>query len=216
MTYIDLVNNVLRRLREDTVTTVNQTDYSLMVGDFINDAKRMCEDATDWSALRRTLVVRTADGTHNYVLTGSQNRGKILDVVNDTSNFFLEYRTAHGFNRKFLIDEPEKNSPRYYSFNGVTDDDEGDTLVDLFPIPDKEYVINFNMVIKQADLSADTDRLKIPAQPVIHMALAMLARERGETGGTSTAEYFNIAQRYLSDAVAFDAAKHPEEMIWYS
>ena len=114
------------------------------------------------------------------------------------------------------IDEPEKNSPRYYSFNGVTDDDEGDTQVDLFPIPDKEYVINFNMVIKQADLSADTDRLKIPAQPVIHMALAMLARERGETGGTSTAEYFNIAQRYLSDAVAFDAAKHPEEMIWYS
>lgn len=216
MTYIDLVNNVLRRLREDTVTTVNQTDYSLMVGDFINDAKRMCEDATDWSALRKTLEVRTEDGTFSYVLTGSQNRGKVLDVVNDTSNFFLEYRTAHEFNRKFLIDNPEKNSPRYYSFNGVTDDDEGDTQVDLFPIPDKQYYINFNMIIKQADLSADTDRLKIPAQPVIHMALAMLARERGETGGTSTAEYFNIAQRYLSDAIAFDAAKHPEEMIWYS
>jgi len=36
MTYLDLVNNVLRRLREDEVTTVNANVYSRMVGDFIN------------------------------------------------------------------------------------------------------------------------------------------------------------------------------------
>jgi len=213
MTYLDLINNVLRRLREDTVTTIDETTYSLMVGDFVNDAKRLCEDATDWSALRQTLAVTTTDGTFSYVLTGSQNRGKVLDVVNDTSNFFMEYRTAHEFNQKFLIDEPERNSPRFYSFNGV--DSDGDTQVDIFPIPDKAYTLNFNMVIKQADLSAGTDVLKIPHQPVIHLAVAMLARERGETGGTSTAEYFGIADRYLSDAVALDASKHPEEMVWY-
>lgn len=213
MTYIDLINNVLRRLREETVTTTDETTYSLMVGDFINDAKRLCEDATDWSALRQTLAVETADGTFSYALTGSQNRGKVLDVVNDTSNFFMEYRTAHDFNQKFLIDTPEKNTPRYYSFNGV--DSSGDTQIDIFPIPDKVYILNFNMVIKQADLSEGTDTLKIPHQPVIHLAIALLARERGETGGTSTAEYFSIANKYLSDAVALDASKHPEEMVWY-
>jgi len=50
--------------------------------------------------------------------------------------------------------------------------------------------------------------------PVIHFAVALLARERGETGGTSTAEYFTIANKYLSDAIAIDAAKHPEEMVF--
>jgi hypothetical protein len=49
---------------------------------------------------------------------------------------------------------------------------------------------------------------------VIHLAVALLARERGETGGTSVAEYFSIADKYLSDAIAIDAAKHPEEMIF--
>lgn len=213
MTYIDLINNVLRRLREDTVTTIDDSAYSLMVGDFINDAKRLCEDATDWSALRQTLAVTTTQGTFSYILTGSQNRGKVLDAVNDTSNFFMEYRTAHDFNQKFLIDDPDQNAPRYYSFNGVSSD--GDTQIDIFPIPDKAYTLNFNMVIKQADLSNGSDRLKIPPHPVIHLAVALLARERGETGGTSTAEYFKIADRYLSDAVALDASKHPEEMVWY-
>ena len=47
------------------------------------------------------------------------------------------------------------------------------------------------------------------------MAVALLARER-ETGGTSTPEYFAIADRYLSDAIAMDAQKHPEETIFYT
>jgi hypothetical protein len=41
MTYLNLVNNVLRRLREDEVTTVNSDTYSAMVGDYINDAKHL-------------------------------------------------------------------------------------------------------------------------------------------------------------------------------
>ena len=214
MTYLNLVNNVLRRLREDSVATVAESSYSAMVGDFVNDAKRMVEDATDWSALRRTLVVTTTADIFNYVLTGTQNRGKILDVVNDTSNHFMEYQTAHWYNNQFLNSNPISGSPKNYSFNGVNSS--GDTQVDLYPIPDAAYTLNFNMVIPQADLSDDTDTLLVPHMPVVHLAVAMLARERGETGGTSAAEYFGIADKYLSDAVALDAAKHPEEMVWYS
>ena len=213
MTYLNLVNNVLRRLREEEVNTVNQNSFSTMVGDFVNDAKRIVEDATNWSALRETRRVNTVAGTFNYILTGSQNRGRVLDVVNDTSNFFLDYKTAHEFNKLFLIDEPDRTAPRFYSFNGV--DSAGDTQVDLYPIPDKEYHINFNMVVPQEDLTSDSDLLKVPAHPVLHLAVALLARERGETGGTSAAEYFQIANKYLSDAVAMDASKHPEEMVWY-
>ena len=56
--------------------------------------------------------------------------------------------------------------------------------------------------------------LLVPSKPVINMALALLARERGETGGTSVSEFFDIANKTLADAVALDAAKHPEEMVF--
>jgi hypothetical protein len=39
MTYLNLVNNVLRRLREDEVSNVSESTYSAMVGDYVNDAK---------------------------------------------------------------------------------------------------------------------------------------------------------------------------------
>ena len=63
-------------------------------------------------------------------------------------------------------------------------------------------------------MSSNSDSLLVPSQPVIHLAVALLARERGETGGTSASEYFGIADKFLSDAIAIDAAKHPEEMIF--
>ena len=78
------------------------------------------------------------------------------------------------------------------------------------------YTIRFNCIFRNADLSADADDLVIPAGPVIHLAIAMLARERGETGGTATAEYFAIADKYLNDAIALDAQKHPDELVWYT
>ena len=56
MTYLDVVNNVLRRKREEEVASVSSNTYSKMVGDFVNDAKRTVEDSWDWSALRTTLT----------------------------------------------------------------------------------------------------------------------------------------------------------------
>jgi len=78
------------------------------------------------------------------------------------------------------------------------------------------YSLRFNCTLRNPELSSDTDELLIPSQPVIHSAVALLARERGETGGTSAPEYFGIADKFLSDAIAMDAQKHPEETIWYT
>ena len=57
-------------------------------------------------------------------------------------------------------------------------------------------------------------RLRYPVVLFAHV-IALLSRERGETGGTS-AEYFAITDKHLSDAIAFDAQKHPEETIFYT
>jgi len=214
MTYLNLVNNVLRRMREEEVTSVQDNTYAKMVGDFVNDAKRIVEDAWDWSALRTTLTITTTDDIFNYVLTGSQDRIKELNVINDTSNIIMEYRTAKYFDEQYLVQDPVKGSPKFFTYNGV--DSDGDTQIDVYPKPDGVYTLRFNCVLRGVDLSTDTDKLLVPSMPVIHLAIALLARERGETGGTSAPEYFNIANQYLSDAIALDAQKHPEETIFYT
>jgi len=212
MTYLNLMNNVLRRLREDEVATVTANTYSKMVSDFINDAKKIVEESNDWSALRDTIVVTTTASDNGYSLTGGDDNVKVMSVINDTQNCFMGYQTKDWFNDSLYIAEEVEGAPKYYTYNGL--DSNGDTQVLVSPTPDGVYSLRFDVIKRQADLTSDTDVLLVPAMPVIHLAVALLARERGETGGTSTAEYFAIADKFLSDAIAIDAAKHPEEMVF--
>ena len=212
MTYLNLMNNVLRRLREDEVTTVTANTYSKMVSDYINDAKKIVEESNDWSALRDTIVVSTTASDNSYSLTGADDNVKVMSVINDTQNCFMGYQTKDWFNEQLYINEVVEGAPRYYTYNGL--DSSGDTEMLVGPTPDGVYSLRFDVIKRQADLSANTDSLLVPSQPVIHYAVALLARERGETGGTSVAEYFQIADKFLSDAIAIDAAKHPEEMYF--
>ena len=214
MTYLQLVNSVLRRLREDEVSSVSQNSYSKLIGEFVNDAKRTVEDSYDWTALRTTLTVSTDTTSFNYILTGSQNRMKVLDVINDTSDFFMQYRGSRWMDNAFLIETPPLGSPQFYSFNGV--DANGDNGVDVYPKPDGVYQLRFNVVLRTEDFTTDTERLGVPSSPVIQLDTALGARERGETGGTSAAELFALADNTLADAIAIDASQHPEENIWYS
>ena len=212
MTYLNIMNNVLRRLREEEVNSVNDSTYSKMAGDFINDAKTIVEQAADWSALRFTVGVFTIADKNSYVLSGCGDDVKIMSVLNDTQNCFMDYQTKDWFNDNIYISNEVSGAPKYYTFDGL--DSSGDTQVLVNPKPDDTYQLRFDVVKRQAELTNDVDVLLVPSKPVIHLAVALLARERGETGGTSTAEYFAIADKYLSDAIAIDAAKHPEEMIF--
>ena len=214
MTYLNVVNNVLPSIREDVASYVSESTYSAMVGDYVNDAKNLIETAWDWSALRTMLTITTAADDYTYSLTGSGNEGKVFRIINDTSNAEMEYQTQAWFDNEFFVNTPVSGSPRYFTYNGV--DGSGDTQIDVYPKPDGVYSLKAKMVIRNVDLSANSDTLAIPSTPVIHMAIALLSRERGETGGTSTSEYFAIADKHLSDAIALDAQKHPEETIFYT
>lgn len=214
MTYLNLVNNVLRRLREEEVTSVAQSTYSKMVGDFINDAKKIVENAWEWSHLEQVTTLSTTQGDYTYSLPDSKNRVNIQSVLNDTSNVFLEYRPKVWFDEKLYINEPVNGSPEYYTFDGF--DGSRDAQLSFYPVPDGVYSIRVTTVENNSDLVNDNDTLLIPSAPVMHLAIALLSRERGETGGTSTPEYFAIADKYLSDAIAMDAGKHPDKTIWYT
>lgn len=212
MTYLELVNKVLTRLREETVSTVSQTTYSSLIGEFVNDAKQIVEDAWEWSALRSTVTVATTASDYTYSLTNIKNRAAIQTVANDTSNVFMEYRPQDWFEQQLNLTGTVSGSPLYYTFNGF--DASKDTQVLVYPIPDGVYSLRFKTVSRGGFMSEDTDELLVPMLPVVYMATALAARERGEVAGTSAAELFNVADKILSDAIALDARRHPEELVY--
>ena len=215
MNYIDLVKDVLVRLREsDDITAVTDTPYSKLIGKFINDAKRFVEDSYQWNALSETLTVTTANDLFNYVMTGSGQRFKVIDVINSEDNVFLEYMPFSKMNNLFLNQTPQKGSPMYYNFNGV--DSNGDTQVDVYPIPDGVYNLYFNIYKPQVTLSADADLLKVPSEPVIKYAYAMAVAERGEDAGLSAQEATALADASLSDHIAIENGRYRDEYVWHS
>lgn len=211
-TYLETVNNVLKRLRERTVSTVDETTYSSLIGVLVNDAKREVEDSYNWSGLRTTLSTDTTADIFSYELNGSGNRITILDVINDTDNLFLERADSSWMNEKFLLTDPAKGSPTYYAFNGLSLDD--DSQVDLYPIPNGAYTIRFNCILRTAEMTEDTDSIYVPVAPVQLLAYAKAVEERGEDNGQSSMSAYMAATRAWNDAIALDASKHPNETIW--
>jgi hypothetical protein len=211
-TYLQLVNDVLIRLRENEVSSVSDNNYSKLIGKFINDAKRQCEDAYNWNALSDTLSAVTGADVFNYVLVGSGQRFRVIDVINDTKDYMLQLQTTEEMNKLFLLQSAQKDQPMYYNFNGTNSN--GDTQVDLYPIPDGVYNLRFNVIKPQVPLSANSDQLLIPSEPVIFNALARAMGERGEDGGIASNEAFAMYKQSLSDAIAIESGRYREEMEW--
>ena len=211
-TYLDIVNNVMKRLREPTVTSVNDNKYSALIGVLVNDSKREIEDAYDWNALATTLTANTTADIFNYVLVGSGTRFRVIDVYNDTDDFQLRYAPTHWMNKQFITTNTQKSSPTYYNFNGV--DENGDTQVDIYPIPDKTYDLRFNLTIPQEDLVADNDRIMVPDHLVAMLTYAKAIAERGEDQGNLSSEAYALFKNALANAVAIERNHYEEEMSW--
>jgi hypothetical protein len=210
--YIQLVNEVLIRLREREVTSVNDTAYSKLIGKFVNDAKRQAEDAYNWNALSTTLTADTTPGIFNYVLEGSGQRFRMIDVINDSSDYILKNIPTSEMDRLFLTTSSDRGEPRYYNFNGTNTN--GDTQVDIYPIPDTVYNLRFNIIRPQPPLALNSDVLLIPHEPVVFGAVARAMAERGEDGGMDSNAMYALYQQSLGDAIGLESGRYIEESAW--
>jgi hypothetical protein len=210
MTYIELVNDVLIRLRETEVETISQNSYSKLIGKFVNDGKRIVENAYVWNVLRKTYTIQTTPNIYSYVLLDSGVRFKLEDAINDTSNFSLLLANTDYINNAFLSN-PQQGVPRYFNFNGTQD---GDTIVDLFPIPDAEYNIKINVIQPQEPLVNNADSMLVASEPVIFYAYAKALAERGEDGGLQSGEAYQLYLQSLSDHIAIESSRTTPDMIW--
>ncbi len=210
-TYLQTVNNVLIRLRENEVSAVTDTSYSKLIGRFVNDAKRQVEDAYNWNALTETLTVTTTNLLFNYVLTGVGQRFRVIDVINQEKNWFLKNETTNRMNELFLNDTVQYGPPELYNFNGV---DDGDTQVDLYPVPDGVYNIYFNVIKPTAPLVNSSDVIKVPAEPVEFLAYSKALLERGEDSGINSTEAYQLYLQTLADHISAEANRYPDEITW--
>jgi hypothetical protein len=213
-TYLSLVNDVLGRLREPEVTSVSQNTLSLLVGKFVNDAKRECADAYDWDAFNTSVTIPTVVSQYTgYSLTGAGIRFKVTNVLDITDYGSLLPSTVDAIERRvFSTASPQNADPSEYAFNGV--DSNGDAQVMFYPIPVGVNNMRFSLIVPETDFTTDAGTTKLPKEPIVLIAKAFALVERGEDGGLNSSEAYAIGKKSLADAIAIELARSPENEAW--
>jgi hypothetical protein len=220
MNYLDLINAVLVRLREDIVDTAtyNSDPFYRMIGAQVNDAKQTIEDSWQWSQLRGQDEITVLEGSNEVVLPDSADKNYVIHSILSVENAnFIPMQTVNWMKERYrneLADPVANGRPTVYSF--LTDEPgTQNKRILLYPPTNAQITLNVDRVKHQANLVAWDDVLLVPSLPVYSLATALSARERGEVGGAPTSALFSQAASAMSDAIAYDSARFPEEMDWW-
>ena len=229
MTYLELVNQVLMRLREDKAdkNSLDSNPYFAVIGAAVNDAKTTVEDAWEWGVLRTTKRIQVIQGESIVRIPDSrENSFKISHVLNADSGYFMRPEPLAVIERQYMNEftvpreEAQVSSYGFYeNYWNPTDDTDPDNGLQQIRLGSPANVFT-NIIVHcsggQAQLTEPLQRMRVPAAPVYLLATALASRERGETGGLAVGELLGLAKSALSDAIAIDTTRFPDEMVWTS
>lgn len=216
MTFLNICNKVLTKLRKSSLTSSNfSTDsYGLLIQQLVNEAKLEVENAWRWSMLRKTVTV-TTDGTNDvFTVTGATQRCQLLDAYNTSQSWLM--REIPNDKMRFIkktTDSPNGN-PYWYTLTSDTQITDNTINMQIWPYAVSGQNIDIMLYDPQADLSAYTDNLYIPEMPVILGAYAKAVEERGEDGGVSFANAYAIYEKSLAAHISIDAQRLLESADW--
>lgn len=240
MTYLELINNVLIRLRENTISeqelVANNDPYIRFLGSAVNDAKDRVEDAWQWGALRGTDNISLDPALPSVILPDVELPDsadndyiikRILSYPNQTgAASFVGVRSNLRWTNVDRIRQRYANptaagsgTPSEFAVTGTAAN--GNIKITLWPFPTNsggqgDYWLEADRVHHQAALTDGSTTLLVPSLPVYTLATALASRERGEVGGTPTSELFVIADRHLGDSIAQDSALYANELDWWA
>lgn len=218
MTFLQIVNKILVRLRENTVTTVDQNSYSTLVGEFVNDAKNEVEGVWKWTKLRDTVSITTSNGTSSYEVSGLNPNFILLDIYNSTEETEMRVASRDWMSREYNLSNNQNSAPYWFNFHGNTNNN---PQIRLWPVPDGVYTINLEVYNPQAYLVSGTDEnteVLAPNWPIIYKALLFAIEERGIDGGiTPRGSHFSMLyDKSLMDAIDSDGGLVSEEFNIYA
>jgi hypothetical protein len=216
-TALTIVNNVLARLRETQATSSTfSTTYPQLILRFVNETKQEVEAAWDWTSLRSTKTVTTASGTSTYTVTGVGQRYRFYDrrkiIWNATNRTWIIPAPQGWFEEAVQTFTVNNAIPNWYRLTGS--DSNLDPTLGLYPTPDGIYSLKLPLVVPEVDMVASTDTFTVHALPVELGAWARAISERGEDGGTGTAEQWQMYRACLADYIAIDGHHVEDELIW--
>lgn len=213
MNFLQLVNEVLIRLREQQVDSVNLTEYSTLIGRFVNEAKREVEDAHNWSVLHKNINITATNPTVNYTLGNSNNRTRIDYCYNSTKKWMLQ--NLNRIEMASMADinyTPSTNDVIYYSIDGRNSN--GNIKIKVYPIPISTQTLTFKCIVPQNNLVANTDVMFVPEEPVILNAYLRAISERGEDNGRLSDMQNAQYTRSLQDHIAIDKNYNDSDTLW--
>jgi hypothetical protein len=210
-TQLTLVNNVLERLREDTVTSVSDNVYSKLIARFINDAKADLEDINyEWSVYVTEIdfTILADSSTTTYTATGTNERSWLMRDFHDDRVPAAYDITANEVGQ--LMDAPHKVLKRQQQLDNNTSrtaiypkafaiknnaTGSGFELEIIDPVGTGETARSWRSYwyVPQDDLAIDgTDdatSILLPNRPIemraIYYALNERGEEMGEPGGVA-------------------------------
>lgn len=225
-TYLQLVNSVLTRVREPTVGSITASNYSTLIGEYVNDAKRAVEDAWNWMSLWKTVNFSLTAGIRTYDLSstalvgaGSElnERARLLFTpegrplafdVTTTDPFPLRYVSRQSAYSTEALIYPVTTSSTPGEFALFWDSDAPTVFLTESPTAARNWRLEFKK--PQDELSADSDTIKVPWLPVVllatNYALAEKGEEVGQPGNEAEKKYLNA----LADAIAADSIGNPD------
>lgn len=216
MTFLQLINKVLRGLREPQVTGLS-AEYTKMIGQLVNEAKEDLEDMGAWYYLRSSVDVTVTSGTHEIDLSASTNDRSYL--LFDESNQPMAFVTQSGYERRLsqiqndemralykLYPTVASNIPCQFSLTRRNDG----LHAQVYPPADQDYTLSFICVVPQDDLTETTDVISIPSEPVWREALVRAMEERGEEFSSRIDAARARAAQARNDAVMRDFGADPK------
>jgi hypothetical protein len=209
-TVLTIVNKVMRKLREDTVNSIDGDIYAEQITDLLTEVKDEVEKAWPWQALLGTVLLDTTASAYRYKLQGIYEGSKIMEVYDQTNNRYL-INDPNKVKEGLKYPTPDEGKPIYWDYAGWNDDE---MLIDIYPVPDVDDIrIYVNGWYPQGDISytdPDTTYIYTPMNPLVLGTYARAVEERGEDDGNSFTRAEARYRKALGDAIALENALQGE------
>lgn len=219
MTFVQTVNRVLRRLREDQVSNYDDTDYSTLVSDLVNETITEMQGRCNWHSLIDRFTITTDGSSLVYALTSTESEKSrnsndqlsIRHVFNDSDDYPL-IKVPYGHITVAKLSTTPSNNLQWYREMGV--DSSGNRQIELYPdVASKTVVVEaYN---PHDDIAASATQILLPARVVFLGAYARAVEERGEDSGTPATSAWQLYRTALADAVVMEQDRYADlELDW--
>ena len=213
-TQLQIVNKVMRRLREDQIGGLSTSTYGQLIGSFLNDAKEDMEDVWFWSVNEVEIDTSIlSDGTRTYDLTSTTDRSFMLRNVADKLPMAYDitagqeaqlqdipYKQLRVWRNTYQGTPPTDGRPTFFSI--VPDSDGRGYTLEMMQGSSTARTWRTYWYAPQAELvvtGADDDTvILLPERPLYLKTLYYAMNERGEEMG----EPGHIMEKKADDALA--------------